>query len=94
MVVDHYGGCEAATFCLLHSLLVQLDFEGQIDVYTLAKQMHRRRTNLWKSPQDILLVYKVVEAYLGVGSINKEPNLTSKGDHKQTCCRSNIRYVH
>ena len=37
IVVDRYGGTEAATFCALATLLRQLDFESHVDVYQYAK---------------------------------------------------------
>ena len=37
IVVDRYGGTEAATFCGLATLLRQLDFESHVDVYQYAK---------------------------------------------------------
>ncbi len=58
VVVDRFGGTEAATFCALSSLLRQLDFEGHVDVYQYAKVAHQRRPGIWKSPDDYLYLYR------------------------------------
>ncbi len=62
VVVDRYGGTEAATFAALSTLLRQLDFENHVDVYQYAKVSHRRRPGIWKSQDDYLYLYRVTEA--------------------------------
>ena len=62
VVVDRFGGTEAATFCALSTLLRQLDFENHVDVYQYAKVSHNRRPGIWKSQDDYLYLYRVVEA--------------------------------
>ncbi len=62
VVVDRFGGTEAATFCALSTLLRQLDFENHVDVYQYAKVSHNRRPGIWKSQDDYLYLYRVAEA--------------------------------
>jgi receptor-type tyrosine-protein phosphatase gamma len=62
VVVDRYGGTEAATFAALSTLLRQLDFESHVDVYQYAKVSHNRRPGIWKSQDDYLYLYRVTEA--------------------------------
>ena len=49
IVVDRYGGTEAATFCALTTLYKQLNFEDCVDVYMYAKLYHLRRPGIWRS---------------------------------------------
>lgn len=49
IVVDKYGGTEAATFCALTTLFKQLNFEDCVDVYMYAKLYHLRRPGIWRS---------------------------------------------
>lgn len=49
IVVDKYGGTEAATFCALTTLYKQLNFEDCVDVYMYAKLYHLRRPGIWRS---------------------------------------------
>lgn len=49
IVVDRYGGTEAATFCALTTLYRQLNFEDCVDVYMYAKLYHLRRPGIWRS---------------------------------------------
>lgn len=62
VVVDRFGGTEAATFCALSTILKQLDFEHHVDVYQYTKVAHNRRPGIWKSQDDYLYLYRVCES--------------------------------
>ncbi|CAB3361379.1 Hypothetical predicted protein [Cloeon dipterum] len=49
VVIDRFGGTEAATFCCLTSLTKQLEYESNVDVYMYAKLYHNKRPGIWKS---------------------------------------------
>ena len=57
-----FGGTEAATFCALTSLCNQLETDGSVDVYQVAKLYHLKRPGIWKSKDDILYLYKALES--------------------------------
>lgn len=62
VVVDKFGGTEAATFAILTTLYKQLNFEDCVDVYMYAKLYHLRRPGIWRSQDDYLLLYRGIEA--------------------------------
>ena len=62
VVVDRFGGTEAATFCALTTVLKQLDFENHVDVYQYAKVAHNRRPGIWNTQDDYLYLYRVCES--------------------------------
>jgi len=62
IVMDRYGGTEAATFCCLTTLYKQLNFEDCLDVYMYAKLYHLRRPGIWRSQDDYLFLYRAVES--------------------------------
>ncbi|KAG1714236.1 Tyrosine-protein phosphatase 99A [Nymphon striatum] len=62
VVIDRFGGTEAATFCCLTSLNKQLEYENHVDVYQNAKLCHIRRPGIWKSQDDYLFLYRAVES--------------------------------
>ncbi len=49
LVVDRFGGTEAATFCALRTLLRQLEFESHVDVYEFVRVSHLQRPGIWRS---------------------------------------------
>ncbi|CAH0385526.1 unnamed protein product [Bemisia tabaci] len=61
VVVDKFGGTEAATFCCLATLSKQLEYENSADVCMYAKMYHNRRPGIWKSVNDYLLLYQALE---------------------------------
>ncbi|XP_071438889.1 putative receptor-type tyrosine-protein phosphatase mosPTP-1 isoform X2 [Hetaerina americana] len=65
IVIDSYGGTEAATFCCLTTLMKQLEFEKHVDVYMYAKLYHNRRPGIWRSLDDYLYLYRAMEALIG-----------------------------
>lgn len=66
MVVDRFGGTEAATFAALAALQRQLEYENSADVYASAKAVHWRRPGLWKSVEDVMRIYKMIDTHVAV----------------------------
>lgn len=63
IVVDKFGGTEAATFSVLTTLFKQINFEDAVDVYMYAKLAHLRRPGIWSSQDDYLFLYRAIENY-------------------------------
>lgn len=62
VIVDRYGGTEAATLCCLTTLMQQLSRDKHVDVYMYAKLYHSKRPNMWASRDDFMFLYRCVEA--------------------------------
>jgi len=62
VVVDKFGGTEAATFCALTTLSKQLNSENQLDIYQVAKLYHNKRPCVWRSKEDYLYLYRVFDS--------------------------------
>ncbi len=62
VVVDRFGGTEAATLCALTTLVQQLSRDQHVDVYMYAKLYHSKRPNVWPSWDDYMFLYRCVEA--------------------------------
>ncbi len=62
VVVDRFGGTEAATLCCLTTLMQQLSLDQHVDVYMYAKLFHSKRPNVWPSRDDYMFLYRCVEA--------------------------------
>ena len=62
VVVDRFGGTEAATLCCLTTLMQQLARDKHVDVYMYAKLYHSKRPNVWPSRDDYMFLYRCVEA--------------------------------
>lgn len=65
VVVDRMGGTEAATFCALTTLKKQIECEGRVDVYQTCKLIHNKRPGIWRSQDDYLYIYRVLESLAG-----------------------------
>ncbi|XP_037086729.1 tyrosine-protein phosphatase 99A-like [Pollicipes pollicipes] len=61
VVVDRFGGTEAAMFCCLTTLAKQLASENAVDVYMYAKMCHMRRPGVWQTPDDLAMLYHAME---------------------------------
>jgi len=72
VVVDKYGGTDAATFCALTTLQKQLKREGCIDVYQVCKLCHNKRPGIWRSKEDYLYIYQVFESLTQAEDENQE----------------------
>jgi len=60
VVVDRYGGTQAATFCALTTLKKQIDSEESVDVYQICKLYHNKRPGIWRSQEDYLYIYRLL----------------------------------
>ncbi|CAL4156072.1 unnamed protein product, partial [Meganyctiphanes norvegica] len=77
IIIDRYGGTEAATFCLLATLKKQVDHEQHLDPYMYFKLYHNRRPSIWPNQDDLLFVYRAMESYCAKESTNSS---CSSGD--------------
>ena len=64
IVVDRYGGSEAATFCALSTLLRQLEFESHVDVYEACRLSHLCRPGIWRAQENYFFLYQVGYKYI------------------------------
>ena len=64
IVMDRFGGGEAATFIALSVLMKQLNSDEHLDVYKVVKNIHTKRPGVWKSSQELLSVYNILLTYL------------------------------
>ncbi|XP_066996985.2 tyrosine-protein phosphatase 99A isoform X2 [Anabrus simplex] len=62
VVIDRFGGTEAATFCCLTTLSKQLEYENHVDVYMYAKLYHNKRPGIWRSQDNYLVLHKALDA--------------------------------
>lgn len=68
VVVDRFGGTEAATFCCLTTLNKQLEHENHLDIYLYAKVFHNKRPGIWRTQDHYLYLYKAMDACCGGGA--------------------------
>ncbi|UXI20835.1 hypothetical protein NH340_JMT06778 [Sarcoptes scabiei] len=85
VVVDRYGGTEAATFSILTTLYKQLNFEDSVDVYMYAKLYHLRRPGIWRSQDDYLFLYRALEAL-----VNSSTNLQYNAQTPPSASGTNV----
>ncbi|XP_043233465.1 tyrosine-protein phosphatase 99A-like isoform X4 [Amphibalanus amphitrite] len=79
LVVDRYGGTEAATFCCLTTLSKQLRDDGAVDVYMCAKLYHMRRPGVWQTQDDYTALYHSVEG-LARPAVSPTPSVQSEAE--------------
>ena len=60
VVVDRFGGTEAAFYCAVSSMVRQLDYENHVDVYEFAKVSHARRPGIWRTQEDYFHLYRIM----------------------------------
>lgn len=63
VVMDRYGGAEAATLCITSSLAHQLECDRTANIYMYAKLFHNKRPGIWTSPSDIAKIHKILASY-------------------------------
>lgn len=63
VVMDRYGGAEAAMLCTVSSLAHQLESDKTANIYMYAKLYHNKRPGIWTSPNDIAMLYKILSAF-------------------------------
>ncbi|XP_063928096.1 tyrosine-protein phosphatase 99A isoform X2 [Zophobas morio] len=61
VVVDKFGGTEAASFCVLTTLKKHLMYDNHVDVYMYAKLYHNKRPGIWSSCDDYLRLHLAVQ---------------------------------
>ncbi|KAG9510487.1 Tyrosine-protein phosphatase 99A, partial [Fragariocoptes setiger] len=83
IVVDKYGGTEAATFAVLTTLYKQLMFEDAVDVYMYAKLAHLRRPGIWRSQDDYLFLYRAIENLVSALNLNTDNSNTNQQQQQQ-----------
>ncbi|XP_015118557.1 tyrosine-protein phosphatase 99A-like isoform X2 [Diachasma alloeum] len=64
VVVDKFGGIEAALFILLTTLMKQLDFEKTADIYMHSKLLYMKRPGILRSKDDYMFIYRSLEKLL------------------------------
>ncbi|XP_014607845.1 PREDICTED: tyrosine-protein phosphatase 99A isoform X5 [Polistes canadensis] len=74
VVMDRYGGVEAALFVLLTTLNKQLEFEQSADIYMFAKLLYMKRPGVFRSKEDYVLLYQCLESMLS-SKVRGEPDL-------------------
>jgi len=72
VVVDKFGGTDAATFCALTTLKKQLKREGTLDIYQVCKLCHNKRPGIWRNKDDYLYIYQVFESLTQAEDANQE----------------------
>uniref|UniRef100_A0A6P7GZM8 Tyrosine-protein phosphatase 99A-like isoform X1 n=1 Tax=Diabrotica virgifera virgifera TaxID=50390 RepID=A0A6P7GZM8_DIAVI len=80
VVVDRFGGTEAATFCALTTLKKHLIYDNKIDVYMYAKLYHNKRPGIWISSDDYMRLHMCVQALCNPpepGIVEAAPDLYS-----------------
>jgi len=87
VVIDRYGGTEGASFCLLGTVLRQLQQEDCFDIFTYAKLYHQRRPGIWKTMREFLYLYHAVEAWLSV----RDESALYRSDSCTSICKNRPR---
>ncbi|CAF0768873.1 unnamed protein product, partial [Rotaria sordida] len=61
VVHDLFGGHRAATFCALYTMNEQMEVEGTLNIYELAKIYHIKRPGIWRHNGDLFFLYRCAE---------------------------------
>ncbi|CAF1307408.1 unnamed protein product [Adineta steineri] len=61
VVHDLFGGHRAATFCALYTISEQIEIEGTLNIYELAKLYHIKRPGIWRHNGDLFYLYRCAE---------------------------------
>ncbi|XP_055699332.1 tyrosine-protein phosphatase 99A isoform X3 [Phlebotomus papatasi] len=60
VVVDRYGGAQAAIFCIVTSLAMQLEYDATANIYTYAKLYHNKRPGIWTTAEEVKQIYRIL----------------------------------
>ncbi|XP_071054817.1 putative receptor-type tyrosine-protein phosphatase mosPTP-1 isoform X3 [Onthophagus taurus] len=63
VVVDRFGGTEAATFCCLITFKKHITYDNNVDVYMYAKLYHNKRPGIWSNIDDYLRLHLAVQTF-------------------------------
>ncbi|XP_057323850.1 tyrosine-protein phosphatase 99A-like isoform X1 [Microplitis mediator] len=88
VVMDRYGGIEAALFILLTTLMKQIEFEKSADIYMFSKLLYMKRPGIFRSKEDYVLVYKCLESVL-TSKTRVEPDLYTMTNGHVNCINPN-----
>ncbi|XP_078597862.1 receptor-type tyrosine-protein phosphatase gamma-like isoform X13 [Branchiostoma floridae x Branchiostoma japonicum] len=69
-VHDVYGGVSAATFCGLTALKHQLEDDGSMDIFQLAKTYHMMRPGIFSEKDQYLFLYKAMQTQVAGSAEN------------------------
>ncbi|CAH1153716.1 unnamed protein product [Phaedon cochleariae] len=61
IIVDRFGGTEAASFCALTTLKKHLIYDNKVDVYMYTKLYHNKRPGIWISSDDYMKLHLCVQ---------------------------------
>ncbi|CAF0736152.1 unnamed protein product [Didymodactylos carnosus] len=74
VVHDLFGGHRAATFCALYTMNDQIEIDGSLNVYELAKLYHMKRPSIWRHSGDLFYLYRCAEILLKDYKISVNPS--------------------
>lgn len=75
-----YGGAEAATLCTVSSLAHQLEYDKSANIYMYTKLYHNKRPGIWSTPENILLIYRILSLFPKGFEIAKHTALRTEFD--------------
>lgn len=62
IITNRYGGAEAATYCILNTLMKHLTYDSHADIYMYSKLYHNRRPGIWTDVSDYLRLHVALQA--------------------------------
>lgn len=80
LLIIRYGGSEAATLCTVSSIAHQMEYDQTANIYTYSKLYHNKRPNVWAAPDNIALIYRILENFPSDFSLLKQTSLRTEFD--------------